>query len=128
GFLDAVADLAERAGLELPHEAQSRSTPGGGDLYDVMARTARFFGQNLADNPRARRYLEQRGVDGPTSAKFALGYAPDSWNALLNRFGTQDDERRRLLQAGLIIERDTRGGPGQGGFYDRFRDRLMFPI
>jgi len=126
GFLDAVADLAERAGLELPHEAQGRPTPGGGDLYGVMARAARFFEQNLADNPRARRYLEQRGVDGPTSAKFALGYAPDSWNALLNRFGTQDDERRRLLQAGLIIERDTRGG--QGGFYDRFRDRLMFPI
>ena len=129
GFIDAVADLAERAGLELPHEAaQGRPKSGGGDLYDVMARAARFFEQNLADDPRARRYLEQRGVDAPTSAKFALGYAPDSWNALLNRFGTQDDERRRLLQAGLIIERDTRGGQGQAGFYDRFRDRLMFPI
>jgi len=128
GFLDAVADLAERAGLELPREAQGHAEPGSIDLYDVMARAARFFEQNLADNPRAHRYLELRGVDAPTCAKFALGYAPDSWNALLNRFGTQDEERRRLLQAGLIIERDTRGGQGQAGFYDRFRDRLMFPI
>ncbi len=128
GFLDAVADLAERAGLEMPREAQGGAKPGSGDLYEVMARAARFFEQNLADDPRARRYLEQRGIDAPTSAKFALGYAPDSWNALLNRFGTQEDERRRLLQAGLIIERDTRGGQGQAGFYDRFRDRLMFPI
>ena len=85
-----------------------------------MARAARFFEQNLADNPRARRYLEQRGVDAPTSAKFALGYAPDSWNALLNRFGAQDDERRRLLQAGLIIERDTRGGQRRRAFTTGF--------
>ena len=54
GFLDAVADLAERAGLELPHETQGRPKPGSGDLYEVMVRAARFFEQNLADDPRAR--------------------------------------------------------------------------
>jgi len=124
GFLDAVTELAERAGLQLPREAHSAREPGG-DLYEVMARAARFFEQNLADSPRARGYLDSRGIDAPTCAKFALGYAPDSWNALLNRFGTHEDERRRLLQAGLIIERD---GRAQAGFYDRFRDRLMFPI
>src|SRR5271167_953254 len=128
GFLDAVADLAERAGLELPREAQSAGEPAGGDLYEVMARAARFFEQNLADNPRARGYLDSRGIDAATCAKFALGYASDSWNALLNRFGTHEDERRRLLQAGLIIERDARAARVQAGFYDRFRDRLMFPI
>jgi DNA primase len=128
GFLDAVADLAERAGLELPREAQSAREPAGGDLYDVMVRASRFFEQNLADNPRARLYLDSRGIDAATRDKFALGYAPDSWNALLNRFGAQEDERRRLLQAGLIIERDARAARAQPGFYDRFRDRLMFPI
>jgi DNA primase len=128
GFLDAVADLAERAGLELPREAQSAREPGGGDLYEIMAHAARFFEQNLADSPRARGYLDSRGIDAPICAKFALGYAPDSWNALLNRFGTHEDERRRLLQAGLIIERDARAARVQAGFYDRFRDRLMFPI
>ncbi len=128
GFLDAVADLAERAGLELPREAHGAREPGGGDLHEIMAHAARFFEQNLADNPRARAYLDSRGIDAATCAKFALGYAPDSWNALLNRFGTHEDERRRLLQAGLIIERDARAARAQPGFYDRFRDRLMFPI
>jgi DNA primase len=128
GFLDAVADLAQRAGLELPPEAQLSPEPGSGDLHEVMSRAARFFEQNLADNPRGRDYLAGRGIDAPTAAKFCLGYAPDSWNALLNRFGVQEEERRRLLQAGLIIERDTQGGERRAGFYDRFRDRLMFPI
>jgi DNA primase len=128
GFIDAVADLAQRAGLELPQEALGPRDPGSADLHEIMSRASRFFEQNLSDNARGREYLKARGIDAPTAAKFALGYAPDSWNALLNRFGTQDDERRQLLQAGLIIERDTRGGERSSGFYDRFRDRLMFPI
>ena len=128
GFLDAVADLAQRAGLELPREAQASRDSGSSDLFEIMSGAARFFEQNLSDNPRGREYLDLRGIDAATSAKFSLGYAPDSWNALLNRFGAQEDERRRLLQAGLIIERDTRGGERAAGFYDRFRDRLMFPI
>jgi DNA primase len=128
GFLDAIADLAQRAGLEVPREAQAAREPGSVDLYEVMAGAARFFEQNLSDSQRARDYLAKRGIDGPTSAKFALGYAADSWNALLNRFGAEEDERRRLSQLG-IIERDQHGGHGgHGGFYDRFRDRLMFPI
>src|SRR3984885_1876370 len=128
GFIDAVADLAQRAGLELPREALNPSEAGGTDLYAVMAQASRFFEQNLADSERGRDYVKQRGIDAPTAAKFCLGFAPDSWNALLNRFGSHEDERRHLMQAGLIIERDTRGGERQAGFYDRFRDRLMFPI
>jgi DNA primase len=132
GFLDAVEDLAQRAGLELPREAQGTREPGGGDLYDLMTRASRFLEQNLADAPRAREYLARRGIDAGTGAKFALGYAPDSWNALLNRFGADENERRRLFQAGLIIERDgvaaRAAGEGPSGYYDRFRDRLMFPI
>jgi DNA primase len=128
GFPDAVADLAERAGLELPREAQASRDPGGADLHEVMARASRFYEQNLADSERGRQYLQARGIDAPTGAKFCLGYAPDSWNALLNRFGAQDEDRRRLLQAGLIIERNSREGSRTPGFYDRFRDRLMFPI
>jgi len=127
-FLDALRDLADRAGLELPREAQAERDPGSGDLYEVMAGAARFFEQNLADNPRARNYLESRGITPATATRFGLGYAPDSWAALLTRFGTEESDRRRLLQLGLIVERDTRGGERQAGFYDRFRDRLMFPI
>ena len=128
GFIDAVADLAQRAGLEMPKEAFGPRDAGGGDLYEVMARASRFFEQNLSDNARGRDYLKTRGIDAATAEKFSLGYAPDSWNALLNRFGAEDEGRRHLLQTGLIIERDTRGGERSSGFYDRFRDRLMFPI
>ncbi len=128
GFVDAVADLAQRAGLELPREAQTSQIPGGADLHDVMAQASRFFEQNLADNSRAQKYLAKRGIDAPTAARFALGYATDSWNALLNRFGLEEEDRRRLLQGGLIIERDARGTERQTSFYDRFRDRLIFPI
>ena len=127
-FPEAIAALAERAGLELPREAQDTQRSGSTDLYDVMSSATRFFEQNLKDNERAHKYLAGRGIDAATAQAFALGYATDSWNALLNRFGMHEDERRRLLQAGLIIERDTKGGERQAGFYDRFRDRLMFPI
>jgi DNA primase len=127
-FPEAIAALAERAGLELPREAQDTQRSGSVDLYDVMSSATRFFEQNLKDNERAREYLAHRGIDAATAQAFALGYATDSWNALLNRFGAHDEERRRLLQAGLIIERDSKGAERQAGFYDRFRDRLMFPI
>ena len=127
-FFDAVADLAQRAALEMPREALRSSDPGSADLHNVMARVARFFEQNLADQPRAQKYVSARGIDAITTAKFALGYAPDSWDALLNRFGSQEEERRQVLQLGMIVERDTRGGERAAGFYDRFRDRLMFPI
>jgi DNA primase len=127
-FLDAVADLAQRAGIELPREAAGAREPGGVDLHEVTSKAARFFAQNLADNPRPQAYVAHRGIDAQTAASFALGYAPDAWDALLNRFGSHEEERRRLFQVGLIIERDTRGGERAAGHYDRFRDRLMFPI
>ena len=128
-FLDAVADLAQRAGMELPREAQGARDPGSADLHDVTLKAARFFEQNLADNTRAQAYVESRGIEPAVAAKFSLGYAPDAWDALLNRFGNHDDERRRLLEVGLIIERSgARAGERGPGFYDRFRDRLMFPI
>ena len=128
GFIEALTELAERAGLELPREAGDSREGGGADLYELMSRAARFFEQTLKDSAPARAYLEGRGVDESSCARFALGYAPDSWNALLTRFGTSDAERRRLLQAGLIIEREVRSAGSTPGFYDRFRDRIMFPI
>jgi len=127
-FLDAVADLAQRAGLEVPREAQASRDSGSVDLHEIMGRAARFFEQNLADSTRAHEYVKRRGIDAKTGAHFALGYAPDAWDSLLKRFGADEEDRQRLFQVGLILERDTRGGERSAGFYDRFRDRLMFPI
>jgi DNA primase len=127
-FLDAVADLAQRAGLEMPIEAHSARDSGSVDLHQITGRAARFFEQNLADSERAHEYVRRRGIDAKTGAHFALGYAPDSWDSLLKRFGAEEADRQHLLQVGLILERDTRGGERSAGFYDRFRDRLMFPI
>src|SRR5450755_28173 len=75
-FFDAVADLAQRAGLELPREAQPPRDPGSADLHEIMSRASRFFEQNLADDSRARQYLLTRCIDAKTRAAFALGYAP----------------------------------------------------
>src|SRR6185312_11750368 len=85
------------------------------------------YEQNLADEARARKYLDARAIDAKTAAAFALGYAPDSWDALLNRFGAQEQERRQIRELGMIIDR-TAARAGAAGSYDRFRDRLMFPI
>ena len=127
-FLDAVADLAQRAGLEVPREAQTARDPGSIDLHEILGKASRFFEQNLADSARAHEYVKGRGLDAKTVANFALGYAPDSWDSVLKRFGAHEEDRQRLFQVGLILERDTRGGERSPGFYDRFRDRLMFPI
>jgi DNA primase len=127
-FVEALEDIAHKVGLELPRETRDTRESGSGDLYEVMAQAARFFEQNLRDDERALAYIGKRAIETGTAKKFALGFAPNSWSALLTRFGGGDDERRRLLQTGLIIEREARSGDNGPGYYDRFRDRLMFPI
>src|ERR1700677_3218906 len=73
-FIDAVADLAQRAGLEMPREALGPRDSRGTDLHELMLQAARFFEQNLADNVRAQKYVGARGIDVKTAANFALGY------------------------------------------------------
>jgi DNA primase len=120
-FPEAVEELASMAGLEVP------KVPGTGadarpDLHGLLAAVTSFYREQLGRHPDAAHYLEKRGVSEATASSFAIGYAPDRWDALLQRFATDDASRQRLAAAGLIIERD------QGGWYDRFRGRLMFPI
>ena len=134
-FPEAVEELASRLGLEVPREAGS----GGGaerdseKLYDLMSRVAQFYAETLSREPRPREYLTRRGLTPDTIAQFGIGYAPDSWNSVLKRFGTGEADRRALADVGLIIERDaaraSAGTMREGDrHYDRFRDRIMFPI
>jgi DNA primase len=130
-FPEAVEELATRLGLEVPHEGSSApGTPRRVDepLYDVMGRVARFYIETLSSDERARQYVARRGLDRETVEKFGIGYAPNSWNEVLRRFGGTEDARRALTDVGLIVERD-RGQIRDGErHYDRFRDRIMFPI
>jgi len=125
-FPDAVEELASRIGLEVPREGGDapRSRPGE-DLYELLASATQFYRDSLREAPRAKGYLEARGVTAESCVKFAVGYAPDSWDAVLKRFGGSPARERALLEAGLVVERS---GKGESGFYDRFRDRIMFPI
>jgi DNA primase len=134
-FPEAVEELASRLGLEVPHEGSA--APGASrdseKLYDLMSAVARFYAETLSRDSRAREYLTRRGLTSDTIAQFGIGYAPDSWNTVLKRFGAGEPERRALSDLGLIIERDA--GRASAGLaregdrhYDRFRDRIMFPI
>jgi DNA primase len=124
-FVEAVEDLASRLGVEVPREAGTGNvTPVvSDDLYAVMSKVATFYAEQLADTERARAYAAKRGLDSGTLAIFSIGYAPNSWNEVLKRFGASDASRQKLSDTGLVIEREK-----GDGWYDRFRDRLMFPI
>ncbi|HET7202483.1 MAG TPA: DNA primase [Steroidobacteraceae bacterium] len=133
GFVEAVEELATRAGLEVPREGGAAAGPANphDELYVAMERAALYFRQCLSGDARARDYVKRRGLDAEAVQKFGIGYAAPRWDGLLERYGATEDERHVLLRAGLVIERqpDAQGaGAGHGGYYDRFRDRLMFPI
>jgi DNA primase len=126
-FPDAVEELASRLGLEVPREDDGRAAPArpGDELYDLLAQASQFYRDCLRESARAKAYLTGRGILPETCVKFAVGYAPDSWDALLKRFGGSAERERMLADAGLIV---PRSGKGESGYYDRFRDRIMFPI
>ncbi len=130
-FPDAVEDLAGRLGMEVPREGGSPDSPERllDDLYALMAAADQHFRDELRDSDRAKDYLKKRGLVGETAARYHLGFAPAGWDAVLKKFGATEAGRQALLTTGLVIERSQEGQRSQGpGYYDRFRDRVMFPI
>ena len=124
-FREAIEDLASAAGMEIP--VSHRSRPVSGDfekLLELMSRVQSAYKSELhrAENAAPRDYLKGRGITREASLKFGIGYAPEGWDFLLRKFGTNDYDRNLLEKAGLIIKKDGRK------YYDRFRDRIMFPI
>ncbi len=108
-FPEAVEDLAQRLGLEVPHEgpAGAANTKRADEpLYELMGRVAAFYSETLARDDRALQYLERRGLEPEILEHFRIGYAPNSWNEVLKRFGGTEAERRTLAELGLIIERE----------------------
>ena len=122
-FLDAVEELAKRAGLEVPRDTrQHNENNDSRDLYAALDAAARFFIKQLAASDKARAYLDRRDVDAATRERFAIGYAPDSFSALRDALGTDARRVSLLERAGLFSKND------KGNTYDKFRDRVMFPI
>ena len=121
-FVEAVETLAGIMGIEVPREAGEKPARRFDDLYDMLARVQRYFEAELRDNAGAVDYLKKRGIDGATAKRFGVGFAAAGWNKVLDKFGKQQDDIDKLLACGLIIRKDN------GQHYDRFRDRIMFPI
>lgn len=122
GFLDAIKDLASRAGMQLP-EQEGRHSPTGpklSSLTEVMANAAKYYYEQLKRSEKAIDYLKARGVSGEIAHNFGIGYAPDGWQNLGAVF--EDYTIEGLQLAGLVIKNEN------GRLYDRFRDRIMFPI
>lgn len=120
-FVEAVEDLASFVGVDVPREATDFKTVQSknrlNELYQLMDRVASFYVEQLQVNPKAQIYLKNRGVKAEIARDFSIGFAPDEWNALTAHFNSD-----LLIEAGLVVRKDD------GKIYDRFRDRIIFPI
>jgi DNA primase len=123
-FPEAVEALAEMMGLEVPRESTGapERKDDNDELYALLREADQIYRAALRSSDKAVAYLKKRGVDGPTAGRFGIGYAPDAWDTVLKQLGTSDARIAKLTQAGLVISNDS------GRRYDRFRDRIMFPI
>jgi DNA primase len=124
-FREAVVELAQRAGMQVPTGAKAAPLdPDPRPLYNLLEQADRLYRRQLRQHPQAHRaanYLKGRGLTGEVAAAFGLGFAPPGWNFLLNTLGSDASGREGLIRCGLVIEQE-------GKCYDRFRNRIMFPI
>ncbi len=123
-FPEAVEELATSVGLELPNEIAFQQGPDNRPLYQLMDKAADFYTEQLRQHPQspgATDYLKQRGLSGEICQTYRIGFAPPGWNNLMQALGSSGESLRQLETAGLISSNN-------GKQYDRFRDRIMFPI
>ena len=130
-FPDAIENIAAQMGIDVPREESSVSQKNrekNKTLYDVLQQSARFYQSQLrqhSERGRVVEYLKNRGLSGEIARDFGLGYAPPGWNNLLETLGTDEAQKKALLNAGMLIENlDNKQHP----LYDRFRDRIIYPI
>ncbi|MGD8593058.1 MAG: DNA primase [Gammaproteobacteria bacterium] len=121
-FVDAIEELASRAGVSVPREGLDQQVKLRHDLYDVMEAAAKYYRQQLKYSPHSVDYLKSRGLTGQIAADFGIGYAAPGWESIIKALGDKGISAQVLHDAGLAIKKDA------GGFYDRFRNRIMFPI
>ena len=128
-FVDAIEVLAKDAGMEVPREqgAPDRYEQNA-ELLKRLSESSQFYQQQLTQHPdkkKATDYLSKdRGLSGQIAKVFGLGYAPPGWDNLLKKVGTRAESQEQLLLGGMLIEKKDQ----PGHYYDRFRDRIIFPI
>lgn len=137
-YPDAVRELAQSVGVTVPEERDRLPPAQRAEqqaktvaLSDAMTRATEFYRKQLRGAPQAIQYLKGRGLTGEIAANFGLGYAPDDWQGLEAVFGSYRDDNvaAPLVEGGLLIESsEKRDADGKPRRYDRFRDRIMFPI
>ena len=133
GFVEAVKDLAQQYGMQVPDEdasPQDRTRAAEqrqkhNTLSDVLEKAGEAYRKQLKESPRAIAYFKGRGLSGDIARQFGLGYAPQGWRSLASIFPNYDDPL--LVESGLVIESQDEDS-GEEKRYDRFRDRVMFPI
>ena len=131
-FVEAVQDLAQQFGMQVPQEDASPQDRARAQeqkekqhtLTSVLEKAGEAYRRQLKDAPRAVSYLKGRGLSGEVAKRFGLGYAPEGWRSLASVFPQYDDPL--LVESGLVISNAEEGGEEKR--YDRFRDRVMFPI
>ena len=138
GYVDAIEELARSAGLDVPREERSANDIAKQQramaLSEVMSSAADWYRQQLKSSPRAIEYLKGRGLTGEIAKRYALGYAPDGWQSLEAVFGPYSNEEvaKTLVEGGLVIQGEQAETAADNKSavkrYDRFRDRVMFPI
>ncbi|WP_312317307.1 DNA primase [Atlantibacter hermannii] len=127
-FVETVEELAAMHNLDVPYEAGSGPSQierhQRQNLYQLLDGLNAFYQQSLTQpNAKdAREYLSRRGLSADVISRFAIGYAPPGWDNVLKRFGGNDENRQSLIDAGMLVTND------KGRSYDRFRERVMFPI
>jgi len=127
-FVESIEELASSYGLEIPYESGSGPSQlerhQRQSLYQLMTGLRDFYQQSLSQNQAtgARNYLAQRGLSDDVIKHFSIGFAPAGWDNALKRFGTNPDDKQTLIDAGMLVTNE------QGRSYDRFRERVMFPI
>ena len=131
-FMEAVKYLAEKSGIPIPDYRSSSERAKAAEIhnkkkrmYEINAEAARFFYSNLTapTGKEALDYLKRRGLTSATIKAFGLGYSPDSWSALIDFMKTKGYTEAELCEAGLAVKRDR-----DNTYFDKFRDRVMFPI
>ena len=122
GFVEAIEALAEMLGLEVPVTRNNSDKNHESVLYKLLAEADQLFRVALRKTPKAIAYLKRRGIDGTIAGRYGMGFAPEAWDTILKALGTNDQRIAQLRDAGLVIRNK------QGREYDRFRNRIMFPI